>query len=125
MKLPTPLVYGLIASVLLVSAPHAEHLPLWVSTLCSIMLGWRFHLAFSGNPLPPRWLLLAITAACVAGVLLGYHTLFGREVGVTFVFVTVWLGFVALSVVFGDVFRPFNPWRAIGRATGGASLRRW
>ena len=42
-----------------------------------------------------------------------------RNFSVTFVFVTVWLGFVALSVVFGDVFRPFNPWRAIGRATGG------
>jgi hypothetical protein len=42
-----------------------------------------------------------------------------RNFSVTFVFVTVWLGFVALSVVFGDVFRAFNPWRAIGRATGG------
>ena len=34
----------------------------------------------------------------------------------TFVFVTFWLGFVPLSLVFGDVFRAFNPWYAIGRA---------
>ena len=33
-----------------------------------------------------------------------------------FVFVVFWLGLVPLSVLFGDVFRAFNPWRAIGRA---------
>jgi hypothetical protein len=36
----------------------------------------------------------------------------------TFVYVGFWLGFVPLSVIFGDVFRAFNPWRAIGRTTG-------
>ena len=39
---------------------------------------------------------------------------------ITFVFVTVWLGMVLLSVPLGDVFRAFNPWRAIARAAGGA-----
>jgi hypothetical protein len=34
----------------------------------------------------------------------------------TFVYVIFWLGLVPLSVLFGDVFRAFNPWRAIGRA---------
>jgi hypothetical protein len=33
-----------------------------------------------------------------------------------FIYVIVWLAFVPLSLVFGDVFRAFNPWRAIGRA---------
>lgn len=36
----------------------------------------------------------------------------------TFVYVIFWLGFVPASVLFGDVFRAFNPWRAIGRAAG-------
>jgi hypothetical protein len=36
-----------------------------------------------------------------------------------FVFVTFWLGLVVLSVLLGDVFRAFNPWRAIGRAFSG------
>ena len=31
-----------------------------------------------------------------------------------FVFVVFWLGLVPVSVLFGDVFRAFNPWRAIG-----------
>ena len=43
-----------------------------------------------------------------------------RNFALTFLFVTCWLGFPVLSVVFGNVFRPFNPWRAIGRAVGGA-----
>jgi len=34
----------------------------------------------------------------------------------TFVYVIFWLGLVPVSVLFGDVFRAFNPWRAIGRA---------
>ena len=33
----------------------------------------------------------------------------------TFVYLTFWLGFVPVSVLFGDVFKAFNPWRAIGR----------
>ena len=35
----------------------------------------------------------------------------------TFVFIIFWLLPLPLSVLFGDVFRAFNPWRALGRAT--------
>jgi hypothetical protein len=38
----------------------------------------------------------------------------------TFVYVLFWIGLVPLSVILGDVFRPFNPWRATGRLTGWA-----
>ena len=34
----------------------------------------------------------------------------------TFVYVIFWTGLVPVSVLFGDVFRAFNPWRAAGRA---------
>jgi hypothetical protein len=33
-----------------------------------------------------------------------------------FIYVIFWLAFVPLSLLFGDVFRAFNPWRAIARA---------
>jgi hypothetical protein len=36
----------------------------------------------------------------------------------TVVYVLFWVGIPVLSVLFGDVFRAFNPWLAIGRATG-------
>jgi hypothetical protein len=41
-----------------------------------------------------------------------------RNFALTFLFVTCWLGFPFFSAILGDVFRPFNPWRAVGRAAG-------
>lgn len=76
------MIYGLLACILLVSAPHAEHLPLWVSALCAMLLAWRTYLSYNAKPLPPRWLLLGITVASAAGILISFHTLFGREAGV-------------------------------------------
>ena len=57
------------------------------------------------------WLLVI-----VAGYL-GVQEAF-ENFGPTFVFITFWVGFVFVNLLFGDVFRAFNPWRAIGRATG-------
>jgi hypothetical protein len=75
-------------------------------------------------------LSLPVQALCgVAGVLLlGFSIYAGihgteapdRNFALTFIFVTAWLGFPFFSVVFGDVFRPFNPWRAVGRTVGSA-----
>jgi hypothetical protein len=42
-----------------------------------------------------------------------------RNFALTFIFVTCWLGFPVLSVLIGDIFPPFSPWRAIGRLAGG------
>ena len=42
----------------------------------------------------------------------------------TFIMITFWVGLVFASMLFGDVFRAFNPWRAIGRATGAVLGRR-
>jgi hypothetical protein len=42
-----------------------------------------------------------------------------RNFAITFLFVTAWLGFPLFSVIFGNVFKPFNPWRTVGRAAGG------
>jgi transglutaminase-like putative cysteine protease len=99
MKLPAPLIYGLIASILLVSAPHAEHLPLWVSAVSLMLLTWRVYLTASGNALPARWLLLIVTLACVAGIAGSFHTLFGREVGVTLLILLAALKLLELRAV--------------------------
>lgn len=83
MKLTSTLIYGLIACILLVIAPHAEHLPLWVSAVCVALLAWRAYITWSGNSLPAHWLLLTVTVACVFAIAVTFHSLFGREVGVT------------------------------------------
>jgi hypothetical protein len=41
----------------------------------------------------------------------------------TFVYVIFWVGLVPLSILFGDAFRAFNPWRAIARAAGWITSR--
>src|SRR5450759_362962 len=78
-----PLTYGLLLSILMVIAPHAEHLPIWVSSLCAGLLLWRAWLAYTGKPLPKRWLLMLVTFAGTGGIAFEFHTLFGREAGVT------------------------------------------
>jgi hypothetical protein len=42
-----------------------------------------------------------------------------QNFSVTFVFVTVWVGLVFVSALFGDVFRAFNPWVALASAISG------
>jgi len=82
MKLSAQLIYSLLLSTLLVIAPHAIHLPLWVNALCAALLVWRGYLARSGQRLPGRWLLMTLSLAGMGGILVEYHTLFGREAGV-------------------------------------------
>src|SRR5829696_7944627 len=41
----------------------------------------------------------------------------------TFVLITFWVGLVFASVLLGDVFRAFSPWRAIGRVLPSKGLR--
>lgn len=77
------LIYGLLLSILMVIAPHADHLPLWISSMCAGLMLWRAYLAYSGKPLPKRWLLMLITFAGTTGIVFEFHTLFGREAGVT------------------------------------------
>ncbi|HEY6095550.1 MAG TPA: DUF3488 and transglutaminase-like domain-containing protein [Gallionellaceae bacterium] len=99
MKLTAPLVYGLLASIVLVSAPHAEHLPPWVVAVCTMLLAWRAYLNWSGNALPPRWLLLTVTLAGVGGILIEFHTLFGRDAGVTLLILLATLKLLELRAV--------------------------
>lgn len=40
------------------------------------------------------------------------------NIGPTTVYVVFWVGIPMLSLFFGDVFKPVNPWRAVGRFTG-------
>jgi hypothetical protein len=65
-----------------------------------------------------------VRAACgvVGALLLGlvlYSGLAGEETGnlaPTWIYVVFWVALVPISVVFGDVFRAFNPWAAVARA---------
>jgi protein-glutamine gamma-glutamyltransferase len=72
----------LIASSLLVLAPHVAHLPAWVSLLCGATLAWRAGVTLLGRRMPSNVILVPIAAAAMFGVLHSYHTLLGRDAGV-------------------------------------------
>lgn len=39
----------------------------------------------------------------------------------TFIYVIFWVGLVPASILFGDLFKAFNPWRAVARAVAGVA----
>ncbi len=91
--------------------------------------GWRPLPGGVGRVLGRAARPLSVVAA-IAGVLLLGVVVWSGLAGVqtsaanfapNFVYVFFWLGLVPVSVLFGDVFRAFNPWRAIGRAVAWAA----
>jgi transglutaminase-like putative cysteine protease len=72
----------LLASALLVLAPHAAHLPAWVSALCGLTLLWRATITLQGKRMPSPVLLLPLASLAMVGVAHTYQTLLGRDAGV-------------------------------------------
>ncbi|MBI2311113.1 MAG: DUF3488 domain-containing transglutaminase family protein [Betaproteobacteria bacterium] len=72
----------LIGALAMMAAPHAEHLPVWESLLCVMLVLWRLHIAHRNLSLPPRWPIILIALGTAVGVALSYGILFGREPGV-------------------------------------------
>ena len=79
----------------------------------------------------PEILPLRILCGAIGVFLLGvivYAGLAGteapdRNLATTLVFVTIWIGFPVVSVLFGNLFAAFNPWNAISAPVGGAWRR--
>lgn len=69
-----------------------------------------------------KWLRVPLQAISAALLVLVFLTaLFGKtnpneNLAPTFIYVVFWLGLVPLQIVFGDVFRAINPWRAFADA---------
>jgi protein-glutamine gamma-glutamyltransferase len=74
----------LAISLGLVMLPHVLHLPLWVPPLVVLLGVWRYYIATERAPAPPEWLRVVLGLAIMIGILLQYHTIFGRNAGVAF-----------------------------------------
>jgi hypothetical protein len=80
---------------------------------------------------PAFWLVIDVFCGLI-GVLLLILVIWAGFDGVqtpaanitpTFVYVIFWNGLVLFSILFGDLFRTFNPWRAAGIAVGWVAKR--
>jgi len=72
----------LFVGLLLALGPHLLRMPLFVSTITGILLGWRLGHDLQYLPLPSRrwrWLLTLLAATIIYG---SYHSLIGRQAGV-------------------------------------------
>ncbi|MEP7101643.1 MAG: DUF3488 and transglutaminase-like domain-containing protein [Burkholderiales bacterium] len=63
--------------------PHASHLPVWCSLLTLAVLLWRAQLAIANAALPGRWTLVVVLFVAAGLTFWSYHTLLGKEPGVT------------------------------------------
>jgi hypothetical protein len=97
-----------------------------VISFVALAVLWPTPRLASAHPRPllrlPRWLdVLAGAAGVGVFAVVVYSGLAGEQsstsnITPTWVFVAFWVGVPLLSVVFGDVFRAVNPWRAAARA---------
>jgi transglutaminase-like putative cysteine protease len=72
----------LLLSLVMVAAPHAEHLPWWIIALTVALFAWRAYVGHARLAVPNRWFVILIAIGSVIGVFLTYRTIFGREAGV-------------------------------------------
>ena len=71
----------LLVGLLLVLFPHFFHLPLWLSLVMLGLLIWRACYDLQFCAIPNRKILLLLTLMLIAGIVLSYHTIIGRNAG--------------------------------------------
>ncbi|MDP2195653.1 MAG: DUF3488 domain-containing protein, partial [Rhodocyclaceae bacterium] len=74
--------WWLLATGLAAYAPLVPQVPLWLAAVAGAAFLWRVALAGWRQPLPTRWVLIFVSLAGTAGVLVEYRTLFGQRAGV-------------------------------------------
>ena len=110
------LVISFVALAALWPKPRMEDSPSWKPVPGGAALGSR----------PVEILCGAIGVALLVVVFLAGYI--GSGVALdnfapTFILITFWVGLVFASAIFGDVFKAFSPWRAIGRLLPSQGLR--
>jgi hypothetical protein len=101
---------------------------LWPTPRMQGELPWR-PLPLVGRLLgsrPVDWLCGLIGVALLVIVVLAGYIGSGtalNNLAPTFILITFWVGLVFASVLFGDIFHAFSPWRAIGRVLPSEGLR--
>lgn len=81
--------FGLLAVLIGLLAPHMVRFPLWLDGVLAALFGWRLVLVQGQRRMPPSWVLLPIVFGLIFAIFRAYHTLLGRSAGVALLAVLV------------------------------------
>lgn len=86
----------LLLTLVLIAAPHASRVPIWITALFVSIASWRWLAANRNWSLPNGWIRAASALIGISAVYANYGTVFGREPGVSLLLVMVALKLMEL-----------------------------
>lgn len=86
----------LLVTLVLIAAPHAPRVPIWISTLFLGIATWRWLAGRRNWTLPNAWIRGLSAVFGISAVFANYGTVFGREPGVSLLLVMVALKMIEL-----------------------------
>ncbi|MBU1190999.1 MAG: DUF3488 and transglutaminase-like domain-containing protein [Gammaproteobacteria bacterium] len=89
--------WGLGLSLTLSAAPHLLRLPLWLSAIWLLAVGWRLSLGVQGRAMPALVIRLLLTLAAGVALYLHFGTVLGRDAGSALLVIMVGLKLLELK----------------------------
>ena len=71
----------LLFSMLLVISPHMLRIPAWLSLFCLSLIVWRLFFEAGKSRLPNQLIKILLIVIAIAGILISYQTIVGRNAG--------------------------------------------
>ncbi|MBI4190906.1 MAG: DUF3488 domain-containing transglutaminase family protein [Betaproteobacteria bacterium] len=89
----------LLLALVMVTAPHVERVPWWLTLLAITLLAWRLYISLYGLQLPRKWLLFLIAAGAMGGIYISYGRILGRDSGVTLLVIMLALKLLEMATL--------------------------
>ncbi len=89
----------LLLALIMVTAPHAERVPWWITLLAATLLVWRLYITIHGLHLPRKWLLLLIAAGGLGGIYISYGRILGRDASVALLVIMLALKLLEMATL--------------------------
>ena len=89
----------LLLALCIVTVPHVERLPWWITLLAATLFAWRLYIMLYGLNLPRKWLLLLIAAGGLGGIYISYGRILGRDAGVALLVIMLALKLLELATL--------------------------
>ena len=89
----------LLLALIMVTAPHVERIPWWITLLATMLLAWRLYITLHGLQLPRKWLLLLVAAGGLGGIYISYGRILGRDAGVALLVIMLALKLLEMATL--------------------------